>query len=161
MNKKLIIAIIGILVLVVAALIWNWKFKVTAEAREFVGKVEKIEGSTIYAKGAFVVPDKPEFSGSDYIRDVKISITPETKFTKTLVFLPSAKELEKTGGYFDGSKLPRENRDASPEMMKNELNSRNIVIEAKANKNIFQKSEFSVVEVKYTVQFVEEIDGLK
>lgn len=159
MNKKLIVTIIGILVVVVAVLIWNWKFKVTAEAREFVGKVEKIEGSTIYAKGAFIVPDKPEFSGSDYILDVKISVTPETKFTKTLVFLPSAEELEKTRGYFDGSKLPRENRDTSLEMMKNELDNRDIVIEAKANENIFQKSEFLVVEIKYTAQFIEEVDG--
>ena len=158
MPRKYIYIIVAALVIAVAVFVWNWKFRVTIEAREFFGKIEKIENNVIYGKGVFVVPERPEFSSSDQIRDVKISVNSETKFVKTLVFLPSDEELKKTGGYFDGSKLPRENRDVSLEILNSELENRDITVEVKANKNIFGKSRFLAAEVRYTVQFIPEFD---
>lgn len=161
MRIKVYILIAIMVVVVGTFFVWNWKFRVSADAKEFIGKVEKIENNTIYAQGTFVVPDKPEFSNSDQIRSVKILTSPETKFLKTLVFLPSEAELKKTGGYFDGKKLKRENREVSLETMSKELERRDIVVQIKANENIFRKPKFLAAEVGYTVQFIEEIDGRK
>ena len=157
-NKKALIVLL-ILVLV-SGLFWAYNaFKNRIVAKEFVGKIERIEGNVIYANGLFVAPDHPELLGASNATEVKITVTASTKLIKALVRLPSDEELKKTGGYFDGSQLPREYRDINLETMIKELEHRDIIAEFRADKNIYRRKEFEALEVKYTVRFLPELDN--
>jgi len=160
-KSKLLIFIIVPILIVVGAVVFKYIKTQRVSATEFVGKIEKIEGDIIYATGLFIVPDRNDLLSKDNQRQAQLIVDSNTKFEKFLVFIPSEKELQKTGGYFDGSKLKREQRSSNLDIIKNDLETRDFVITARADRNIYKKSKFIVSDIKYEVQYLQEFDQKK
>lgn len=107
MSKKILLTII---VIIVAALLVGgvWLFLHRVQSNEFVGKVTKADGNTLTMEGVFVVKDRPDLSNPSNSKTVSVVIDQNTKLTKEKLFLPTAQEVEKTGGRFNPSDLKRE-----------------------------------------------------
>jgi hypothetical protein len=146
-NKILGVVLIAV-ILSAILLVTLLLFRNKAESHKFVGKVKSMEGNTIIAEGVFISPENPD-SATQRIPNVRINITPQTKFTKNMVILPTKEELVKTGGYFDGTKLKRESVPGSFEILGQDIKNNEITIEAGSSKNIYHLDSFTADSVFY------------
>lgn len=127
--------------------VYSW-YKAQPVAYEFIGRIQKIENGVLFANGTYTVQGRPDLSGPDTMTDVKITVSPKTKFIKELVYLPSLKELEKTGGMYKPSELKREKTDGGADDLP-ELQSSNTGIKFVSNKNIYKRGAFKVISLEY------------
>src|SRR3989344_7762563 len=140
MKRKLFIVIIAAAVLYGGFWIYSW-YKAQPVAHEFIGRIQKIENGTLFVSGIYQVQDRPDLSGPDTQTDVKIAVSSKTEFIKELVYLPSLKELEKTGGMYKPSELKREKTVGVAGDLP-ELQSSNTGIRFVSKRNIYKKSVF-------------------
>ncbi len=87
-------------------------------------------------------------SGPDKAVDIQITLAKDVKFIKELVYLPTAAELEKTGGRYRAGDLRREKTSGSTDDLA-WLNDSGTGIIFTAAKNIYGKSTFEVKQLEY------------
>lgn len=144
MNRRLILVIIIVILLVFATAI-GWWFAHRVAANEFIGKVKKIEGDVLIVEGVYVVKDRPDLSNPSNSKTVSVTIDKSTKIIKERLFLPTVKEVEKTGGRFEPSKLKREAVAGSV----GDFQGGEVSITIMGSDNIYGRSVFTAKEIKY------------
>lgn len=100
-----------ILPLVVLVVLGFWYYqKNRVEAREFVGKVQKVdvENQSLTVEGVYTVENRPDLSNPSNSRTVVVTINKDTEIIKERLKLPTLEEVEKTGGRYDPNKLEKE-----------------------------------------------------
>lgn len=151
MDKKKFL-IIALIIFFAAFLVWNWRFQDRVQAKEFVGHVQEVQGNSIMAQGVFILLTRPENSDYKNNKKAEILVTPETKFTKTIWYMPKPV----TGASFDPDKIRKEE---VPGVL-SEL-TQNVVgmpIRVLSSKNIFNKAKFTASEVQYLKQVYPDLD---
>ena len=82
--------------------------------------------------------------------EVEVLVTSTTKFKRTALFIPSQKELQKTGGMFRTENLEKDITDGNFEIFKKDAeDSSPIGLEAVSSKNVFNKNRFESTEISY------------
>ena len=157
-DKRILFSVIVAILILFALITYNrWGFYLFGgkiESREFAGHVNNIEGNLIYVSGNFVSSDHPETrkSGSDIV----VEINSETKFKRTLLYLPTKSELAKTNGVFDPKNLKRDVNEVNFNELVNDYNSRinylgGITIYARTQKNIYGTKKILASEIEYNI----------
>mgnify|MGYP001559735826 CR=1 FL=1 len=155
MDKKLYTAIAAIVVLVVL-IFWGdfilslVGIKERIQSKEFIGQVLSVSGNSIFLKGSFTILNPKDLKApriSPDLKEVEVIIDGKTKFVKTLLYLPSAEDLKKTGGRYNPDELKKEIRDGLLQDIKN--NEGNLSIIVKSQNNIFNKQRFITSEIDY------------
>jgi len=142
--KSIIVTAAALLVL--AAAFWfSWLAK-QPKSYELAGRIERIEGNSIFLNGVYQVPDRPDLTVPENAKEVEVVVTAATRFVKTVLYLPSAAELEKTGGMYRPDDLRREEVAGAFDDIKNGGVDG---IFAAAGKNVYGKSKFEASEVRY------------
>src|SRR3990167_3950170 len=138
MKKKLLLILVAAAVLYGGFWIYSW-YKAQPVAHEFIGRIQKMENGTLFVSGIYQVQDRLDLSGPDTLTDVRITVSSKTEFIKELIYLPSLKELEKTGGMYKPSELKREKTVGVAGDLP-ELQSSNTGIRFVSKRNIDRKS---------------------
>jgi hypothetical protein len=145
--------IIGGLIVVVAiagagAWVWwaNYNSGPKIEVHEFAGQIVSINGNKITMNGAFVATGQS--LPKNETTEVVVSVSDDTKITKTLLYIPTKAELEKTGGLFYPDKLKKDYQDVSLDTLKTDGASSGLTVKSAAN--IYGKNSFSASEISYT-----------
>ncbi len=158
-NKNLIWLGIGILI-IVAGLVAYYKYSDKfpgmiggIESREFQGAIQKVEANKIYLKGSYIVSDSEKAKIKDQeivnkLYDVAVEVTPETKFVKTIWYMLSMKELEKTGGAWNPDDLKKDIQEGSFEDLKN---VQGLALKVTTAENIFGEKDFKAITASYVV----------
>jgi len=141
-NKKLLISASVLVVLIIVVLSFNL-IREKVQAEEFAGKIIKTEGDLIFMTGDFV-PENRQNAPPIEERDVQIVITPETKITKVLLYLPGLEDVG-SGGRYDPAALKRETVGGS----KDDLVADRSNVLVKSGKNIFGRKKFEAVSIEY------------
>lgn len=146
MNKKFLLLTITVAILVGGFLLWRRSGVVS---HEFVGRVQKVENNQIILKGYFVIKNNSsELVSAPKTEDISVLVTGDTKFTKTLIYLPTTDELKKTDGKYDPKNLKKEETSGSLDDIVNGVENMSITV--KNNKNIYNKRSFVAQEILYT-----------
>lgn len=119
------------------------------DARGFGGTIEKIDGSSLFVFGSFIDDNHPEILRKTEL--VEIMITDKTKILKRSIFLPTRKELEISGGYYDGRKLKREESISDLNSLINYYQNGYVFLIVKSNKNIYGERKFFAEELIYEI----------
>ena len=145
MNLKFLVIIV--VIIVAAGIVFGfWQYQKTrAEAKEFVGKVVKVESNTVTVEGVYIVLGRPDLSGPDKAKTVTVLLDAQTRLIKELLYLPSAEEVKDTGGRYNPSELKREEMAGSLDDLKDEGVSVRVI----AAKNIYGRSSFFAKEIRY------------
>jgi len=149
--KSTVILIVSALVLAVAGFfVSRFIFQKRIEAKEFIGQVQKVEGSSVFLKGIFVTPDKPELARNGFNENVEIEIGPATQIVKIVMYMPTLKELEKTGGRWNPAELKREEKPGA--IIDLTYKKEGLTIRVVSETNIFNKSKFIPQRIEYVEQ---------
>ena len=154
-NKRIKwLYVIGVLVAV--AILWlvfagrgdspKGVFDEDLNSTEFAGRIERIEGNTIFLNGNFIVTDRPEFLNAENIIDVAVTVSETTEFIKNTVYLPSPEEVADTDGYFNASDLRQEKTAGSFDDLISDIG---LGLEVTANGNIFGQTQFTASKIEY------------
>jgi hypothetical protein len=81
--------------------------------------VQILNDKNLVVKGTFVRDDDPNKSDFTYLYVVTVKVTADTKFIKTLIYMPSQADLKKSGGFWDPANLKKEQQAGSEEDFKN------------------------------------------
>ena len=146
-KKKLLLILVAAAVLYGSFWIYSW-YKAQPVAYEFIGRIQKMENGTLFVNGTYQVPGRPDLSGPDTLTDVKITVSSKTEFIKELIYLPSLKELEKTGGMYKPSELRREKTAGAAGDLP-ELQSSNTGVKFISKRNIYKKNAFKADSLEY------------
>lgn len=147
MKRKLLLILLAAALLYGGFWVYSW-YKAQPVAYEFIGRIQKMENGVLFANGTYTVQGRPDLSGPDTMTDVRITLAKNAKFIKEFVYLPTLKELEKTGGMYRPSELKREKTDGAADDLA-ELQSFNTGIKFVSNKNIYKRGAFKVISLEY------------
>ncbi len=147
MKRKILIIITALIVLVGGFWLYSW-YKAQPVAHEFIGKINKIEGGVLFVTGVLTVEEHPELSGPDKMQDVEIVISSDVKYVKTLLYLPTAQELEKTNGAYRPSDLKKDIVDGNADDLI-KLRDSGMGLSFVSDNNIYGKKRFAVQKVDY------------
>lgn len=152
-NKKVLLTLTLALLFLIAGFFVSKFFLNRITAKEFVGNIQKIEGNTIYVKGLYVVPEKPELADQQrgFTQEVQVLVSQDTQLIKIVLHMPTIEELKKTNGRWDPNKLPKEEVPANIEELTNKKEG--LIIHVLTKNNIFKKSKF----VAKRIEFVQEV----
>jgi len=153
MDRKYKVAGFIVLAAIIGGGIWvGWSYYVNLgpkiESHEFAGQIVNIDGNEITIEGAFVIVNQDSLSKNE-TREVVVSVSDDTKITKTLLYIPTKAELEKTGGLFYPDKLKKDYQEVNLETLKSDDTHSGLIV--KSTTNIYGKSSFSASEISYTV----------
>ncbi|OGE81595.1 MAG: hypothetical protein A3H72_03000 [Candidatus Doudnabacteria bacterium RIFCSPLOWO2_02_FULL_48_8] len=147
MNKKTVFATIVILLIVVATWFW-WQGQAAVKAYEFAGRIEKVEGPVIFTKGVYENAQNPK--GLTLAEeDKQIVVGEDTKLIKITQFMPTAAELEQSGGQYRPQDLRSEQSAGSLDDLAQGLTDG---VFAKSDRNIYGQSKFVATEITYYVR---------
>ncbi|MBI4120362.1 MAG: hypothetical protein HY454_02750, partial [Parcubacteria group bacterium] len=138
-----ILAVVIFLLILLVGVVWWWATRVSAN--EFVGKVQKVEGSQLTLEGVYLVKDRPDLMNPSNSKTVMVAITGDTKILKEALHLPTLDEVQKTGGRYDPSKLKRDVVVGAVGDFK--IGETSVTVNA--GKNIYGKKSFTALEVRY------------
>ncbi|MEK7138614.1 MAG: hypothetical protein AAB799_00340 [Patescibacteria group bacterium] len=141
--KKIFIAVTIFVLILLVGVVWWWVNRVSAN--EFVGKIQKVESNQMTLSGVYVVKDRPDLSNPSNSKTVSVIIDPNTKLIKEMLFLPTAQEVEKTGGFFKPDELKRETVAGSLEDFK----TSQVSVRVLGVGNIYGKKSFTALEIRY------------
>ncbi len=143
--------LVSLFLLLVIVGVSSFFYKSRIVSYSFAGAFKSISGDSILATGSF----SPAWDArvSKESRTVTIVINSKTRVIKVATKLPSAEELAKTGGYFDGRKLKREESTSDFETLKKDLTQRAFAVNifATSSRNIYNKLSFTATEIKYEI----------
>lgn len=147
MKRKLLLILLAAALLYGGFWLYSW-YKAQPVAYEFIGRIQKMENGVLFANGTYTVQGRSDLSGPDTKTDVRITLAKDAKFVKEFVYLPTAKELEKTGGMYRASDLKREKTDGSADDLAWLLDS-GAAARFLSDGNIYKKSKFKVSTLEY------------
>lgn len=145
MRQKIILVGIGVIVAVIVSFVFV--IKNISYAEQFNGRIEEVKGNSLFVKGFFV--DLKTNKLSQDSNSVEILINSDTKIIKTLLYMPTQKELKQTGGRWSPNNLKKETKEVSIEELKNKQ-SFPITVKMKKVRQGTQK--FNAVEIDFTEQ---------
>jgi hypothetical protein len=146
--KNIIIGAVVVMAVIVGLVYWTSR-PVQIKAYEFAGKIDKVQGNTIFTKGLFTVPDHPELTDPQYEQSMQITADNNTKIIKIVQILPTAAELKKSGGMYEPAKLKSEQQAGSIADIATGITDG---VFAKSTSNIYKKDKFTASEIKYYTQ---------
>lgn len=149
---KLIAPVLGLVVIV--AVIWfvqGGKIgNQNPTAHVFNGTFQSYKDNVFTVRGVYAL-DVPEDTASQSFKIVQITITPETKITKTLLTLPTQAELAKTNGRFETDSLARSDSVVDLATLQKDTDGLGMGIFATASENILNKDSFTATKINYRV----------
>jgi len=156
-DRKIIFSIIAMIILLMVVFTYDkWATYFPGEkieSKEFAGHIDSIEGNLMYVSGSFVSLDHPETG--KVASEIVIEIDSDTKFKRTLLYLPTESELEETGGVFYPEDLERDVNEVNFIELVGDFNSVDyvggITIYAKTQENIYGMERILASEIEYTV----------
>lgn len=125
-------------------------FQARANAKEFVGSVQKVEGNLLFAKGLFITLDRPELTKGGFTKDVEIEVSPETEIIKIIMYMPTREQLKETGGKWNPAELKKEEKPGALSDLTHKREG--ITIKVTAGENIFNKSKFKAKKIEYVLE---------
>lgn len=153
MNKKASFILIIVLLAAAGASLW-WQNKTSVKAYEFAGQVKEIQGTHLVVSGIFVVENHPELSKPGTEKDVKITLKPDTKLQKTVLYLPQS-------GSFTPKDLKKEIKAVSLDEFKTDVTDNKVGISVHSKKNIYHSAAFVASEIDYIIPYSEPIQPNK
>lgn len=149
-NRKNLIILVIALVLVVAGFFVSQFFlmeKITS--KEFIGSVQKVEGNIVFLKGLYVVPKKPEIMKKEGLdQEVQVVVDGKTEIAKTLMHMPTVKDLAKTNGRWDPDKLQKEEVGGVISDLTDK--KQGLIIKVLTDNDIFKKTKFIAKRIEFT-----------
>jgi hypothetical protein len=147
MNKKIIL--IAALVILLGASFWFMLTQERVKAYEFVGDVEKIEGSEILMEGLFVVEGRPDLASDKNRNQATVVLNQDTKYMKEVIMLPKPSDLESPDATFKVDDLKKETIQVTLEQLRQDLELEPVGVRVKSDKNIYGKRKFQASEIFY------------
>lgn len=144
MNRT-ILALLAIVVVGLTGLVFSNYFQNRVYSNEFVGKVKQADGNILTMEGVYVVKDRPDLSNPSNFETVSVVVDQNTKLTKERLFLPTAQEVEKTGGFFKPDELKRKVVVGSTDDFK----TGQVSVRVLGSGNIYGKKSFAATEIIY------------
>lgn len=150
MDKKFIFGLTALAVLAAAVFFLPGILSEKIEAKEFIGQLIEVKSNSIIIEGAYNISSFQDSDQNNFqpeLKKVEVLVDSKTKFSKTLLYLPSAQDLEKTGGKYDPSGLKRGSAEGSLEDLK--IMEGGVSITAKSESNVYNRSRFFASEIQY------------
>lgn len=145
-NKKIALGLV-IVCSLSALLAFNfWMNRVVAD--NFQGQLQEVKGTKLYIDGIYALGDNlinPEI----IIKGVEVSVTSETRFIKTLWYLPSMEELKKTKGRWNPDEIRKEQVEGSLDDLFKQQNRSPISVRVISEKNIYNLVGFEAGSIEY------------
>ena len=148
MDRSKILTSVIILLAIALGIYWIQSYQHRPQAMEFAGRTDHVDGNNIYTRGVYVNPKNVE-TDKPIEADMVISVDQNTKYIKVTQFLPTAAELEASGGMYEPAKLKSEEGEGSLQDIADEVTDG---IFAKSDRNIYGKAGFTASEIKYYVR---------
>lgn len=145
MNREKIITVVLLVIILIGFGYW-FSTRERLKSREFVGVIVSTLDNKVTLNGFYRVPDQPGKEMVDQKIDVRIVVGPKTKLVKTLLYYPTAAELEKTGGAYNPADLKKEIVEGTIEDLKS---GKVDGFSALSEKNVYGKGEFEASEIQY------------
>lgn len=145
MRQKIIFAGIGIVLAVAVGFIFI--VKNISYAEQFNGQIEEVKENSVFAHGFFV--DSKTNKLAEDSNDIEILINSDTKIIKTILYMPTQKELKETGGKWNPNNLKKEIKEVSVEELKNK---QSFPITVKMKKVRQGTHKFNALEIDFTEQ---------
>ncbi|HEY4474889.1 MAG TPA: hypothetical protein VJC06_03140 [Candidatus Paceibacterota bacterium] len=145
MQQKVILVGIGIVLAIVVGFIFI--VKNISYAEQFNGQMLEVKNNSVFAQGFFV--DLKTGKLSEENENVEIVTNSDTKILKTILYMPTQKELKESGGRWYPDKLKKEIKGVSIEELKNKQSFPITVKMKKVRQGI---NEFVATEIDFTEQ---------
>lgn len=146
--KKITVIVFFAIVAILGGYFFTGQFFVDKiKADEFVGTVMGVDGNILKLSGYFETP-----FGDGQLKQVEVIVDSKTEFLKTFVHMPTAEELEITGGFYNFKDLTKEETAGSLE----DLINAKILVSVTSNKNIYNKSKFKAKKISYLERVYED-----
>ena len=126
----------------------------TLISNEFNGNLVEIRDNSVILEGSFLVNDDsiPTSIPEDVTR-AEIFLTPSTKITKVLIYIPNTRNM------FKVADLPKEESVATLKILKEDSLGKTIGVQVIAGDNIFGKSKFEANELIYRIPVFPMFNG--
>lgn len=118
---------------------------------EFSGQVKSADTNSLVLNGVYDSKERPELTKIDQMMDVTVKITPQTKYLKTVLTLPSADQINAQHGAIRADQLKKEETSVDFQTFKTDVTTNKIIIGARSSQNIYNKQEFTATEFLYTL----------
>ncbi|MBI2068786.1 MAG: hypothetical protein HYT67_01635 [Candidatus Yanofskybacteria bacterium] len=139
-----------IIFVIAAGFIWGiWRYANRAQSHQFQGQVVKFSNDELELFGVYLIDGKPNMSDFANPKNVRVKINPNTKFVKTVLYMPTREELNTSKGIWDPAKLKQERQTGSLTDFKN---TEGLGVVVKTPKNSMGNSMLVASEISYTVQ---------
>ena len=145
MRQKVILVGIGIVLVIAVGFIFI--VKNISYAEQFNGQILEVKNNSVFAQGFFV--DLKTGKLSEENENVEIVTNSDTKILKTILYMPTQKELKESGGRWYPDKLKKEIKGVSIEELKNKQSFPITVKMKKVRQGI---NEFVATEIDFTEQ---------
>ncbi len=145
MWQKAILVGVGMVIVVVVSFLLV--FKNISYAEQFNGQIEEVKQNSIFASGFFV--DSKTNKLAEDSNSIEILIGSDTKIIKTLLYMPTQKELKETGGKWNPGNLKKETKEVLVEELKSKKGFP-IMVKMKKVRQGIQK--FTAIEIDFTEQ---------
>lgn len=150
--KKVIIALIAILIAVGFIFGWQYYQKNRIVSHQFVGQIKQIRGNIITLEGNYISKDHPETQSKDQQATVLVDVS-NAEFIVEEIILPSQEQIEKNKGVIMPGDLRREEKKSSLAELNEASKKRSgLSLTADSDRDIYKKSSFSVSRIKYSIR---------
>jgi hypothetical protein len=116
------------------------------ESKQLVGQILEQRDGRIVINGDYIVEDTGSHTPPPPKQTVTVEISRKTKLVKTTVQVPSAAELQASGGAYNGDALPRQILEGSVADLK-----QGMTVLVLTSKNSFGSDRVTASEVQYTM----------
>ena len=149
-SKKTLAILAAFVILAVGIWVLVAKNKDQTQSFEFSGLIEKVEANTVYVNGSYFADGKPVTAPAT----VRIQVSDKTKLEKNLWYMPTAQELQTTGGRWTPDSIKKETAVGTFDDFKSERGV-GMQIHVKSNDNVFNKPKFTADNISYVEEVVQ------
>ncbi|MGE5298294.1 MAG: hypothetical protein ACM3KM_03965 [Acidobacteriaceae bacterium] len=160
-NKKFILPLILLVILAVFLFVQqafrkptvsnnNQQAQETNVSHKIAGFIEKVENGAVFIKGDYVL-DNGQIIAQGQMKEIKVSIRPETQFEKKNMIMPSSKELKAKDWKWSAKDVKEEIVSGTFDDIKSG-DRQGLTVEVTANDNIFDAENISASKISYVLQ---------
>jgi len=147
-GRKLAYAAI-ILVIAIGLFLSVWRYINRTQSHQFEGQVLKFSNDELELFGTYLIDNKLNMSDFANPKNVRVKINPNTKFLKTVLYMPTLEELKNSKGIWNPANLKQELQTGTLNDFKN---TEGLGVVIKTLKNSMGDSVLVASEISYTVQ---------
>ena len=144
--------VIAVIILAIAGSILSVRlYRARITSAEFFGNFGSLKDHSIFADGKFQTSRQTYLPAGNQPFRAEIIVTPTTKFHRTAFYMPTAKELAKTGGRFNPDELKKDESDVDFAAFAKDASGSawGIGLDVAANGNILNSVKFEASSITY------------